>query len=215
MAPPANTARRRYDSPRRQQQAAETRAAVLAAATELFTEKGWAGTGMRDVAGRAGVSVETVYATCGAKPDLLLAAIDVGVVGDIEAVPLAQRPEFTALGEGDLGERAAAAAHLARGINERNVGLQLALREASASDDDLASRFADLQQRRNREVGRAAALVAGHEIADLDRDGLWAICGVEVFHLLVHHAHWTPEQYETWLADIFIRTVERPGRNQS
>ena len=79
--------RREYRSPRRQQQAAETRAAVLEAATRLFGERGWAGTGMREVAREAGVSVETVYAGFGSKSDLLMAAIDVAVVGDDEPVP--------------------------------------------------------------------------------------------------------------------------------
>src|SRR5829696_4529614 len=74
QAPPR---RRAYRSPRRQQQAAETRAAVLAAAVQLFGERGWAATGMREVARAAGVSVETVYAGFGSKSDLLLAALDV------------------------------------------------------------------------------------------------------------------------------------------
>src|SRR6185437_12392475 len=54
--------RRTYRSPRREQQAAETRSAVISAAAHLFAERGWAATGMRDVAGAAGVSIETVYA---------------------------------------------------------------------------------------------------------------------------------------------------------
>jgi len=96
----AARARRAYRSPRREQQAAETRAMVVAAAARLFGERGWAGTGMRDVARAAGVSVETVYASFRSKADLLLAAIDVAVVGDAAPVPLDQRPEFAALGSG-------------------------------------------------------------------------------------------------------------------
>jgi AcrR family transcriptional regulator len=75
------TARRAYQSARRRQQAADTRKAVVDAATRLFGERGWAATGMRDVAREAGVSVETVYANFSSKGDLLMAAIDVAVVG--------------------------------------------------------------------------------------------------------------------------------------
>jgi len=70
--------RRAYKSARRQQQAVNTRAEVLDAALLLFADRGWAGTGMRDVAREAGVSVETVYANFRSKSDLLMAAIEVG-----------------------------------------------------------------------------------------------------------------------------------------
>ena len=83
---------------------------MLAAATSLFAERGWSATGMRDIAKEAGVSVETVYASFGSKTELLLAAIDVGVVGDDAPVPLSQRPEFAALATGPIGDRIDAAA---------------------------------------------------------------------------------------------------------
>ena len=83
--------RRAYRSSRRQQQAVANRTQVLDAALLLFADRGFAATGMRDVAREAGVSVETVYANFGSKTDLLMAAIDVGVVGDVEPVR-ARRP---------------------------------------------------------------------------------------------------------------------------
>ena len=131
--------RRAYRSPRREQQAAETRAMVASAAARLFGERGWAATGMREVARAAGVSVETVYASFRSKGDLLLAAIDVAVVGDAAPVPLDQRPEFAALGSGTRRQRARATASLVAGINQRTAGVVLALREAGASDADRLS----------------------------------------------------------------------------
>jgi AcrR family transcriptional regulator len=67
---------------------------------------------MRDVAREAGVAVETVYANFRSKTELLMAAIDVSVVGDTEPVPLAQRPEFAHLSVGSFADRVAAAARL-------------------------------------------------------------------------------------------------------
>jgi AcrR family transcriptional regulator len=122
----AAQARRPYRSPRRELQAAETRAAVLAAAARLFGDRGWAATGMRDVAGAAGVSVETVYASFRSKSDLLMAAIDVAVVGDAEPVLVDQRPEFAALGSGTPQQRARAAAQFVTGVQQRTAGLVLA-----------------------------------------------------------------------------------------
>jgi len=104
--------RRSYHSPRRVLQAAQTRADVLRAATELFSERGWAATGVRDIARAAGVSVKTVHANFRTKGELLTAAIDVAVVGDEEPVPLDQRPEFIALGLGTRQDRTRACAPL-------------------------------------------------------------------------------------------------------
>ena len=91
---------RRYHSPRRRMQAVQTREAVLEAAIGLFTERGWVGTGMRDVARAAEVSVERVYATFGSKAQLLKSALDVAIVGDDAPVPLADRPAYRAIANG-------------------------------------------------------------------------------------------------------------------
>ncbi len=199
--------RRRYRSPRREQQAAETRAAVLAAAAQLFGDRGWAATGMRDVARAAGVAVETVYASFRSKSDLLMAAIDVGVVGDPEPVPLDQRPEFTALGSGARQERARAAARLVTGIHQRTAGVHLALREAAASDAELARRLRAGELRRRISVEQGASLVTGRAVTREECDGLWAVLAVEVYQLLTELRGWTSQQYETWLADVMDRLL--------
>src|SRR5215207_4504963 len=136
QAPPR---RRAYRSPRRQQQAAETRAAVLAAAVQLFGERGWAATGMREVARAAGVSVETVYAGFGSKSDLLMAALDVAGVS----------------------------------------------------------------------VEQGMSLVAGRAPTGEERDGLWAVLAVEVYQLLTELSGWTPQQYETWVAAVIDRLLDK------
>lgn len=206
-AEPAPRARRAYRSPRREQQAADTRAAILAAAAALFAERGWAATGMRDVARAGGVSVETAYSHFRSKTDLLLAAIDVGVVGDAEPVPLADRSEFAALGAGSREQRAAAAARLITGIQQRTGRLHLALREAAAGDADLAARLREDEERRRANVEQGAALVAGRPITPVERDGLWAVLAVEVFHLLTDLSGWTTDQYETWTAEVILRLL--------
>ena len=67
--------RRRYHSPLREQRAKQTREAVLAAATRLFTTQGWAATGMRDIAREAGTATETLYSYFPSKTALLQAVI--------------------------------------------------------------------------------------------------------------------------------------------
>lgn len=119
-AVPGGSGTRRYRSPLRRMQAAQARAVVLEAATRLFAERGWAGTGVRDIARAAEVSVETVYATFGSKADLLKAALEVAIVGDDAQVPLADRPVYTAIGTGrTTGDRIESGARLIATINER------------------------------------------------------------------------------------------------
>src|SRR5215210_3714668 len=107
---------RRYDSPIRARRAQETRAALMTAAAELFTTKGWAASGMRDVAAAAGVATETVYSHFASKRALLQAVVDVAVVGDEQPLAVAERDEFAALGRGSRAKRMAATAALVRSV---------------------------------------------------------------------------------------------------
>lgn len=201
--------RRRYESPRRAQQAADTRAAVLDAAGRLFAERGWAGTGMRDVASAARVAVETVYANFGSKADLLLAALDVAIVGDDLPIPVAERAEFAALRRGSPAERARAAARLVRDINERTCGIQLALREGAAGDSEarLSDRLSEGEEHRRVNVEEGLQLVAGRSISDTERDGIWAVLSMDVYRLLVERSGWSASRYEEWLTETIVRLL--------
>lgn len=205
--------RQRYHSPRRREGAAQTRVAVLEAATQLFGEHGWAGTGMRDVAHVARVAVETVYSNFGSKTELLSAALDVAVVGDRLPIALAERPEFAELANGPLATRARSAARLVRQIHERTYRLGRALREAAASDAELEKQLAELEERRRINVEQGAHLVARRPLSDTERDGLWAVLSMEVFQLLVERAGWSADAYEDWLAGTIGRLV-RPTRRE-
>src|SRR5215211_2877271 len=53
--------KRRYDSPRRREQAAATRLHILQAAQRLFEQQGYVATTMAAIATEAGVALKTVY----------------------------------------------------------------------------------------------------------------------------------------------------------
>jgi AcrR family transcriptional regulator len=206
-ATPAQSGRRTYRSARRQEQAAQTRELVLAAATSLFAERGWSGTGMRDVAKAAGVAVETVYANYRSKTELLLTAIDVGVVGDVQPVPLSQRHEFAALGVGTLDDRTAAAAQLLTGINQRTWGLRRALSEAATTEPLLAGRLGELETRRRGNIREGAELLLGRPVDDDTLDVLWVVMGADVFHLLTQIRGRSVDDYERWLGTTISRLL--------
>jgi AcrR family transcriptional regulator len=207
-------AKRRYDSSRRQEHAAQTRDAVVAAAIELFSTKGWAATGMRDIARAAGVSVETVYANFGSKAQVLVAALDVAVVGDSEEVPVRERPEFTEIGTGAFAKRVRAGARLMREINARTAGLLKALREAAAGDESLAALLVEREVRRRSDIEAGLRLMTGRSVTRVEAEGIWAVMSVEVHDLLVEQAGWTPTAYEDWLTDTITRLL-RPAKGRT
>jgi len=208
-AGPTGTPRRRYRSPRRAQQAQETRSALLQAATNLFTTRGWSATGVRDIAEEAGVATETVYSHFRSKTELFQRVADAAVGGDDAPIAVAERPEFTLIGEGTRGERIAAAARLTTQIHGRTGGLAKVLREAASGDEAIADMLSAARERQRVDVEAGASLLMGRAPTVNERDGLWALLSVEVYLLLVEVTGWSPAIYEAWLAETLDLLVPR------
>ena len=198
---------RRYRSPLRTKRAAETRAAVLAAAGDLFVANGWAATGMRDIAARAGVATETLYAHFSSKRAIFQAVVDVAVVGDEEPVAVAERPEFTALGVGAPAARVAAAAALVAAINGRTAAFAAVVREAAPGDAQIAGVLDATRRRQRRDVEAGLTLILGRRPTTVELDEVWALTSPELYLLLVGIAGWAPEQYERWMATTLTRAL--------
>jgi len=201
--------KRRYDSPLRAKRAEETRATIIATATERFTTAGWAGTGMRDVARAAGVSVETLYSHYPSKRKLFDAVVDQAVVGDDAPVPVAERPEFLALGRGRRADRLAAAAALLAAVHGRTGPFAKVIREAASADEDIAELLRATRERQRADVEAGLALIVGRPPTADERDGVWAIASPEVHLLLVEESGWSLDRYERWLAETLARVVPR------
>ncbi len=190
-----------YRSPLRARQAAETRRVLLAAATRLFAERGWAGTTMAEVAGCAGTAVETVYSAFGSKSELLIAAIDVAIVGDDEHEHVVDRPEFAALGVGERSQRLALAAQMIAGALQRAVPLMGALREASPSDAAAGARLRTYEADRRSVIAAGLELIRGMKAPETLVDSFWALASPEVFTKLTQERGWSVNQYERWLVE--------------
>jgi AcrR family transcriptional regulator len=202
------TRRRRYSSPLRAAQAGQTRLAVLAAATRLFAEKGWSGTGMREVARAAEVSVETVYANFGSKGALLREALDVAVVGDDEPVPLSDRPEFRALAEGDARDRAQATGRLLAVMHRRTAALYRVLQHAAAADAEMDDLLRTTQANERAQVREGMLAVARREFTETEVDALFAVLSNDVFLLLTETTGWSDDQYASWVAATVARLLD-------
>ena len=89
--------RRRYDSPRRREQAAATRRAILEAAEGLFARTGYAATTMSAIASAADVAPRTVYLAFESKSGVLRALWNLRLRGERDAVPVAEQDWYREL----------------------------------------------------------------------------------------------------------------------
>lgn len=205
----AVSAPRRYRSGLREQRAEQTKRAVVHAAHDLFVANGWAATGMREVATTAGVALETVYAHFSSKRGLLRAVADMAVVGDDASVPLAQRPEFLAIGQGRRPARIRAAAQLLTAVQIRTATVAKLLREGASADAEIAEMLQASRDRQRQDVATALELIVGRPPTTAERDGVWALATPEVYLLLVEESGWSPEQYEAWVAATLEHVIPR------
>lgn len=200
--------RRRYESRRRQEQAAETRRNIVAAAGVLFREHGYGGTSMTRVAADAGVVVETIYRIFGTKANLFRAVMEAILAGGaIRAdVPVEERPAIRALiEEADPRRQVAMYAATQPGIHRRAGPLLRALREAAVTDPALKAVWDDMEAWRLEGQSRFVDMLAerGHLRSELPveaaRDVVWTLCSLAVHDLLVIERGWAEERYLDWL----------------
>lgn len=212
--------KRQYDSSRRREQAAENRTRVLRAAHELFVERGYGRTTIADVAGAAGMAVETIYSTFRNKPTLLRRAWDLAVGGDEQDIALLDRPEMRAVfAEPDLATRLTAFAGVHTSVMRRTALLRLAVQGAAASEPAAARMLAEIDAARlHAMAGHAAAAAATGRLAVPDdecRDVLWSTTDGTLWHNLVTARGWPDERYAAWLGRLWVSvlvTASRPGR---
>jgi AcrR family transcriptional regulator len=202
------SARRTYHSPRRAQQASATRAAILEAARATFVERGYVASTIAEIARRASVSPETVYATFGTKRAILSALVDVSIAGDDAGIAIADRDWVRELrSESDRARRIAILAHQGRLILERRAQVDEIVAGGAAADPDIRSLLET--GRAERYAGQRALLasVAGPDglraglTLDEAADRLFALGSPEVYRLLSGARGWSADRFEAWYAE--------------
>src|SRR5512135_1688313 len=199
--------RKAYNSPRRAEQAIATRRAVLDAARELFIEHGYAVTTVADIARRARVAVDTVYAAVGRKPALLREVLETAISGSDHAVPAEQR-DYVARVRDAKGARKKIETYVAAlvEIQPRLAPVYLALRDPAAT-----ATWREISDRRARNMRAFAAdlRATGELRTDLSDDELadivWSMNGPEYWTLLVSDRGWSPERFGSHLTGAWQR----------
>ena len=207
-------ARRRYSSALRAEQAAATRTAVLEAARALFAEQGYAATSVAAIAVRAGVAVDTVYATVGRKPVVLRELMETAISGTGEAVPAEQRDYVHRVRAAPSArEKIEIYAAAVAEIGVRMAPIHRALTEAALTDGVCAALRVEIDERRvaNMRLFAADLRATGELRPDLSdgdvADIVWSMNAAEYRALLVGRRGWTAERFGTWLADCWTRTL--------
>lgn len=193
---------------------------MVRAAHELFTERGYTGARMADIAARAGVAVQTVYFTFHTKGELLQACYERAVLGEDDPRPPAEQPWFAEL----LAAASAAAAlrHFATGNTDivSRVGLlDDVVRSALHEPDAVAIRADSERLRRNgfrsiaEHLDSTFGLAAGLDV-ETATDVLLTLGATGVYRSLVLDFGWTRVRFVDWLSKTLVEQLGRaPGED--
>jgi AcrR family transcriptional regulator len=201
---------------RRREQAQATRRRITDAGLDLFVRQGYAVTTLEQIAGQAGVAVQTVYFHFGNKRTLLKEIVDVVAVGDDEPVALLDRPwmqQFRA--EPDARRALTIWIRNSRAIFARIAPIMRIVRDAAGADPDMTAQWdVNQQQRFIAHSTLAQQLADKHGLrqglsAAKAADILFALLSLDVYLLLTVERGWTPAQWQRWITNTLAEAVLR------
>ena len=219
-APGAEPPGRPSASRLRRAPAEATRATVLDAAAALFVREGYLRATMKAIAGKAGTSVETVYAQ-GSKTLLLLTCVDRALGGDDEDVPLTERAAFTeALAQREAADVIEGYVRALTEVAVRAGGLLVAFEDAAAADPATAELWAAAERDRRRDLRRLVQAVADRGplahgwSVDTATDAVWLLVTSRAAHTALHTLGWSPDLLVTCVtAEIRALLLPSDDRN--
>jgi AcrR family transcriptional regulator len=196
----------------RDEQAARTRARILDAASELFLERGYARTTMKDIADLAGVARDTVHAVFGSKARVLTSLIDLRLVPDGSVANVTQRSDARAVrDETDQRKQIELFATFIAGISTQLRPVFEILRTASAVEPEMARVFEEMDRFRLRNMHTYARWIAarGPLRVPTRKAGeiIWTLASPDVARMLCDELGWSQQQHARWLADSLARTL--------
>jgi AcrR family transcriptional regulator len=211
--------KRRYNSPRRRQQAAATRNEILEGAQRLFERQGYAATTMAAIAAEAGVALKTVYVVFETKSGVLRALWNVLLRGDEGDAPVADRDWYReVLDEPDPERKLQLNARNSRVVKLRIGAVIEVIRTAAPTDSDIEALWGRIQAEfhANQRVIVESLNEKNALRSDLDVDRatdiLWTINHPSLWQLLLGERGWTPEQYEQWCGAVACSELLRRDR---
>ena len=209
---------RRYESPRRREQAAATRREILGAAHRLFAQQGYARTTMAELAGEAGVALKTVYVAFETKAGVLRALWNLLLRGGEGTVAVAEQAWYRAVLDEPDPERQLRLNAANSRLGKVRLGAVLeVIRAAAPSDPEIDALWERIQREYHanqraivESVAEKGGLRTGLD-ATQAADIIWAVNHPDVWQLLVGRLGWSPARYEQWCADTACQQLLRIG----
>ncbi len=207
---------RPYDSTNRQRQAAETRRRIFEAAEDLFTRDGYVATTLAAIAERAGVAVQTVYASAKSKRDILKGILDLAISGEDEQVPVQASTLWREIeAEPDARTKLRKLGRLHREICAREASAFAIMADAAGSDPEIRALAFEMAEQRYQDHHRLAKAL--HQTGQLRSnlsprraaDIISALANERTYLALVRDRRWSTQDYEDWLADQLIASLLR------
>lgn len=190
-----------------------TRRKIVTAAAELFIADGYHATRLDEIAGRAGVAVQTVYFHFGNKRSVLKEAVDVAAVGDDEPIALLDRPwREQVRTESDPRKVIELWTAYGSEILTRVGPIMRVVRDAAVVDPEMADQWAT-----NEAETAAAFRVLAEQLDELHAlrvpvgeatDILCALCGLSMYLVLTDRG-WTAGRWERFVVDTLIHALLR------
>lgn len=203
--------RRRYSSEVRAQGARETRRRILAAAAELFIERGFAATSVAEIARAAGVTKRAVHLIFLSKRAILDEAIGNALGGDDAPLNVRDRDWFRATTDAPAAEMPALFAEFTTALHVRSAALLEVAEAAAATDLEMAVRRERGHQNRRADMRRLAEALAQKTDVDIDyaTDMLYTLGSSSVYSLLVFQLGWSSRRYQAWLTAVLQAVLVR------
>jgi AcrR family transcriptional regulator len=202
---------RRYDAPGRAEGAVRTRLKITKAAKDCFERYGWSGATVALIAKRAGVAQSTVEAVFRTKRALLEAAVDYGIRGDVDPLPISGR-EVTRHIDEALDPTSMLELHAAhvRGVQARAAKLVFVVEQGAKSDKGVAALWRQMQGNLRYGVEWATRTLlakpgAEHLDASDVKKTFWLALDWGTYRTLTEYAGLTDDDYEQWLLQYYRR----------
>jgi AcrR family transcriptional regulator len=195
---------------RRQEYAEATRRAIVEAARQLFSERGFFSTKVDEIAALARVAPATVYAVSGGKQGLLRTLMDIWTTAPIVASTVRSSVELD-----DPEAIIRLSASTCCSMRQEYGDIIRVILNTAPHDAEVSATLAIATKRYRQALvevaGRLAALDALRGGVDLSQavDVLWFYFGYSGLFTLVDDNGWSYERAEKWLGDEATRSLLR------
>lgn len=186
----------------------------MAAAKDVFERFGWSGATMRAVADQAGVSVKTVEALYRTKAELLKAAVDYAIAGDVEPIPMLARESVAAMEAiPDPAAMLGLHARQARAVNGRAAQLFWVVEQAAPAHQDIAALWAQMSGNRRAAAHWAAVTLLAkpglpaHVTQAYAEEVFWLAIDPGTYRSLTLGRGLSPAGFESWIGNYYDKML--------